>query len=163
MLGSIRWLYLPGEPHIEGDLLGGHGTCVTSKVASSTFGVAKSANIVVVKVSPISGTIQASHYTAAWGVVARDITSRGMQGKAVVITTLSCEQARALNIGNLELIFNPVNPSDLTEDDKATYIAGMREVIELDAVLVAASANRSVSLCFFQPAIVIDISYYGNN
>jgi len=74
MQGSLRWLYLPDQPQIPGDDIG-HGTCVTSKVASPTFGVAKSANIVVVRVSLVNGRIQTSSAIAAWGVVARDIAS----------------------------------------------------------------------------------------
>jgi len=44
MQGSIRWRYLPGDPHIQGDGVG-HGTCVASKVAGTTF--AKNVNIVI--------------------------------------------------------------------------------------------------------------------
>jgi hypothetical protein len=94
MWGSIRWLYLPGEPRIRGDDIG-HGTCVTSKVAGSTFGVAKSANIVVVKAGPVNGRVPPSSAIAAWGVVARDITSKGLQGRAVVTTSTFCEQSKS--------------------------------------------------------------------
>jgi len=52
MQGSLRWLYLPTEPHIQSDAVG-HGTCTTSKVVGPAFGVAKSANIVVVKIQPV--------------------------------------------------------------------------------------------------------------
>jgi len=52
MQGSLRWLYLPTEPHIKSDAVG-HGTCTTSKVVGPAFGVAKSANIVVVKIQPV--------------------------------------------------------------------------------------------------------------
>ena len=90
MYGSIRWLYIPGRAHIEGDD-NGHGTCVASKVASPTFGVAKSANIVVVRVDLVDGKVQMSSVIAAWGVVARDIALSGMQGKAVISAALSCE------------------------------------------------------------------------
>jgi subtilisin family serine protease len=93
MWGSIRWLYLPGKPRIRGDYLG-HGTCVASKVAGSTFGVAKSANIVVVRVDRVNGMVLPSTAIAAWGAVARDITLNGMQGRAVVCSTLGCEQSK---------------------------------------------------------------------
>jgi len=93
MQGRIRWLYLPDEPQIEGDE-NGHGTCVASKVASPTFGVAKSANIVVVKVPPINDSVNVSRYIAALGVIARDIASKNLQTRSVVSTTLSGEQSR---------------------------------------------------------------------
>ena len=94
MQGSIRWLYLPGEPQIEDDE-NGHGTCITSKVASRTFGVAKSANIVIVKIYPIADTIHVSRFIAAWGIVAGDIASTNMQGKAVVSIAVLSEQSRS--------------------------------------------------------------------
>ena len=53
-----------------------------------------------------------------------------------------------MNIGNLELTFNPVFPDTMTENDRTTYIAAMTDVIEFDAVVVAASGNISVSPCF---------------
>jgi len=90
MQGNKRWLYLPGEPHIESDEIG-HGTCVASKVAGPTFGVAKSANIVVVKMQPVAVDLHMSHVTAAWGIVAGDIASMGLRGRAVVLATLSSE------------------------------------------------------------------------
>jgi subtilisin family serine protease len=93
MQGSVRWLYLPGKPQIEDDD-NGHGTCVASKIASPTFGVAKSANIVVVKVDLVNDKIPPSSATA-WGVVARDITLKGLQGKAVVNSATSCEQSKS--------------------------------------------------------------------
>jgi len=94
MQGTIRWLYLPDEPQIQSDEIG-HGTCVASKVASPTYGVAKSANIVVVKVQPIGDWLTVSRIIAAWGVVARDIASRSMQGEAVITYTLSGERSRS--------------------------------------------------------------------
>ena len=92
MQGSIRWLFPPGEPEIENDP-SGHGTCAISKVASPTFGVAKSANIVVVKLSPIDNGIEGSRVLAAWGAVARDIASTNMRGRAVVSIQMGCEQS----------------------------------------------------------------------
>jgi len=92
MQGRIRWLFLPGEPEIENDEIG-HGTCVISKVAGRIFGVAKSVNIVVVKLGPINGRLQGSRVVAAWGVVARDIASTNVQGRAVVASQMGGEQS----------------------------------------------------------------------
>ena len=94
MYGNIRWLYLPGEPHIEGDE-NGHGTCVTSKIVGPTFGVAKSANIVVVRLAQIAGRINVSRVIAAWGAVAGDVASENLQGRAVVINAMGGEQSRS--------------------------------------------------------------------
>jgi len=105
MEGSIRWLYLPEEPQIESDDVG-HGTCVTSKVVGSTFGVAKSASIVIVKIYPIDGVFSMSRITAIWAVVARDVDSNDMVGKAVVSNSLGGEQSRSRINVNLELMFS---------------------------------------------------------
>ena len=93
MQGDIRWLFLPGEPRTQSDDFG-HGTCVTSKVASPTFGVAKTANLVIVKLYPINGHIATSRVITAWAVVAHDIASNNMQGSAVVSIALNGEQSR---------------------------------------------------------------------
>ena len=53
-----------------------------------------------------------------------------------------------------------VYPDGMTEDDKTTYIAGLRDVMDLDVVVVAASGNISVSSCFLRPATMIDASYH---
>jgi len=53
-----------------------------------------------------------------------------------------------LNIGDLELMFIPAYPAAMTEDDKATYIISIGEVIALDAVVIASSGNITVSHCF---------------
>ena len=45
---------------------------------------------------------------------------------------------------NPELTSNPVRPDLLTEDDRTTYTEGIRDVIGLDAVVVAASGNINV-------------------
>jgi len=90
--GRIRWLFLPGEPESESDEIG-HGTCTISKIAGRNFGVAKSVNLVVVKLGPIDGQIEASRVMAAWGAIARDIASTNMQGRAVVSVQMAGEQS----------------------------------------------------------------------
>ncbi len=92
MQGSIRWLYLPGEPRVKRDDFG-HGSCVASKVTGPTFGVAKSANIVVVRLYPIDGAVTVSRVLATWGVIARDILRRNMQRRAVISTSVVGERS----------------------------------------------------------------------
>ena len=92
MQGTIRWLYLPDEPRVKRDDFG-HGSCVASKVTGPTFGVAKSANIVVVRIHPIDDTVTVSRVIATWAVVARDIIRKNMQRRAVVTTSVVGEQS----------------------------------------------------------------------
>ena len=94
MPGSIYWLHLPGDPPNRSDE-DGHGTCVASKVVGPTYGVAKRANIVVVKINEEDQRILISDYIAAWGVVARDMNGHDLWGRAVVTTTLVGEQTRS--------------------------------------------------------------------
>jgi subtilisin family serine protease len=94
MQGRIRWLFLPNEPQTERDETG-HGTCVTSKVTSTTYGVAKNANIVLMMIYPIDDYIAVSRYIEALAIIARDIESKGLQGKVVICSTLNGEQPRS--------------------------------------------------------------------
>ena len=55
--------------------------------------MAKSVNLVLMKLYPIDGMIESSRIIAAWGTVARDITSKNLQGKAVVITAVGGEKS----------------------------------------------------------------------
>jgi hypothetical protein len=64
-------------------------------------------------------------------------------------------------------MFNPVTAmrdrihiAGFSISDQNTYIAGVRELIDLDTVLVVASGNISVSPCFLQSTTVVDTSYY---
>ena len=92
MEGRIRWLFLPGEPNTESDEIG-HGTCVISKIAGRFFGVAKSVNLVVVKLAPVNGRVEGPRVIAAWGAIARDIASTNVQGRAVVSVQMAGEQS----------------------------------------------------------------------
>ena len=101
MQGRIRWLFLPGEPQNESDEIG-HGTCVISKIAGRFMGVAKSVNIVVVKVGPMDGRVSGSRVMAAWAAIARDIASTNMQGRAVISVQMAGEQPGSLNIEKIK-------------------------------------------------------------
>jgi hypothetical protein len=102
--GSIRWLYLPNEPQVESDPVG-HGTCVASKVVGRALGVAKNVNLVVVKAITTSRTIRASQFISTWAMIGRDIQSAGLSGRAVVTTSMGCEQIVYLNM-HLEIRIN---------------------------------------------------------
>jgi hypothetical protein len=72
---------------------------------------------------------------------------------------------QSLEYRNLTLTFNPDTASSdrnyiagFSIRDQNTYIAGITELIDLDAVLVVASMNIGVSPCFLQLTTVIDTS-----
>jgi len=89
MQGGLRWLFLPNGPQNQGDE-DGHGTCVASKVTGQTYGVAKRANLVIVKLP--GRTITMSQWIAAFAVVAGDISLRNLEGRSVVCSTQSGEK-----------------------------------------------------------------------
>jgi subtilisin family serine protease len=90
--GGIRWLYLPDEPPVQSDIHG-HGSCIASKIAGRTVGVAKNANLVIVKAVPRSGIMSPALFIAVWAVVARDIESAELRGRAVISISMGCKQA----------------------------------------------------------------------
>ena len=93
MPGSKRWLKFDEEywqkhavniPNTETDEQN-HGSCVVSKVAGKTYGVAKKVNIVIAKV----GVRQTDTSLAGWYIyllqkVREDILKENLKGKAVV-------------------------------------------------------------------------------
>lgn len=75
-----------------------HGTCVISKVASKDYGVAKKANIVVVKMPSFKDAdgdvhldINADDLLKVFVAVQRDINTKERQGKAVVNMSFQCK------------------------------------------------------------------------
>jgi hypothetical protein len=70
---------------------------------------------------------------------------------------------QCLEYRNLSLTFNPVMASRNNRNyisgfslrDQDTYIEGITELIDLDAVLVVASMNIEVSPCFLQLTTVL--------
>ena len=80
MPGEKRWIFVNQTDDLELDPTG-HGTCVLSKAAGSYFGVARNANIVLVKIP--EPTLR-SDVWAAMAEVSNDISHRRLQGKAVI-------------------------------------------------------------------------------
>ena len=92
MLGKKRWLDIDEEywkkdaviPNTETDEQD-HGSCVLSKAAGITYGVAKKVDVVIAKVGvKQTDTALAGWYIYLLGKVRRDILRRNLQGKAVV-------------------------------------------------------------------------------
>ena len=48
---------------------------------------------------------------------------------------------------------DPVDSGGFTEADRTTYIESLREVIDLDVVVVTSSGNIDVSPCFLRPTV----------
>jgi hypothetical protein len=95
-----------------------------------------------------SDDLSASQFIAAWAVVARDIESAGLSGRAVVTTSMGCEQTVYLNIGKSGLTTALVGSTELTLNDVLTYMQSIRDVINLDVPVVVASGTIDVSFGF---------------
>ncbi|KAL0930100.1 alkaline proteinase [Colletotrichum truncatum] len=90
-VGGKDFLYAPGadkKPTDDYPDIGyPEGTCAASKIFGPQFGVAKKANVVMVKLSGRSGMIGAITMTemlTALALIKNDIHKRGIKGKAVV-------------------------------------------------------------------------------
>ena len=121
----------PGRYTIDERQVGfdNHGTGVATKVVGHTLGVAKKADLVIVKwPTPVGGTVQLYHSSYLDGLrkVADDVTSRqAAAGPTVVVKSV------------LNMSFGV--PS--TPDMDALYVVIMNQLLDLDIVLVAGSGN----------------------
>ena len=88
-----RWIWVPKQNPMEGffdesDGPSQHGTCVLARAGSPGFGVAKKANIVIVRVQTDSTFRE---YLMAIQFVVNDIIQNGLQKNAVVNYSSSCK------------------------------------------------------------------------
>ncbi|KND90970.1 Alkaline protease 1 [Tolypocladium ophioglossoides CBS 100239] len=75
----------------------GHGSHVAGTIAGATFGVAKKANIMAVKVLDAQGRGQNSNILNGMQFVIDDVKKRGIQGKAVMNMSLGGSFSQAMN------------------------------------------------------------------
>ncbi|KAL1875232.1 hypothetical protein Daus18300_003303 [Diaporthe australafricana] len=119
MAKKARWIFggAQADKSVEEDLgADGHGSCAGSKVNGPKYGVAKQANLVVVKASTnIDETLDSLNK------ILEDVRSKKLQGKAVVNFSRSI-----------------ANPSKFTQKMMEYYI---NEMIKEDVVFVTASGN----------------------
>jgi hypothetical protein len=95
MPGTVRWIFVPeviprasdttSESDNDPDR---HGTCVLAMAVSQKFGVAKKANVVIVK---LPADAKASSYYESVQLIENDIVTRRLQGKAVVNYSNGCK------------------------------------------------------------------------
>ena len=62
----------------------GHRSCVSAKVVGPTYGVAKKAKVVMVKLGALSASIFPSYMLKATALMIEDIKKRHLQRKAVI-------------------------------------------------------------------------------
>jgi subtilisin family serine protease len=82
--GKIRWVPKDTPLNKQTDE-GGHGTCVASKAVGNKFGVAKSADLVLVKpVYRDKDRVMEADIIRRFSVINKDVNNYKLQGKAVV-------------------------------------------------------------------------------
>lgn len=88
MPGMKRWIFVPNvDPALSNtfktDVQYGHGTCVLSKAAGVHFGVAKNADVVIVKLPAMAVVPRISYHLDAINRVAEDLVKNQVK-KAVL-------------------------------------------------------------------------------
>lgn len=89
MAKKPRWLFggSQADKSVEEDLFSdGHGSCAGSKVSGPKYGVAKQANLVVVKAD-----MNSDETLDSMNKILQDVRSNELQGKAIVNFSRSCE------------------------------------------------------------------------
>ena len=90
----IEWLFGPltkykdRDTKTDDDIPGGHGTCVASKAIGNTFGAAKQATLVVIK---LADTAMASLLDGLNSVI-RNVTTKGRRGYGIILLTYHLHQ-----------------------------------------------------------------------
>ena len=137
------------EPYQSYTDLGDHGSCVISKAAGLYYGVAKKANIVVVKlVSGITedtkGLFVAASLIKALADVIQDMENRAKEGRPVNGTTV-------VNI-SLGVFWDPTDINDKHWISELEFAISI--LLALDAVIVTAAGNsRVITLIDHDPPI----------
>ncbi|OLN86981.1 Subtilisin-like protease 3 [Colletotrichum chlorophyti] len=91
--GKKGFMYAPGASQEETDFLN-HGSCVASKAAGPTYGTAKEADVIAVK---LPGDLSISAIFTALVEISNDVYQKKLEGKAVVNMSLGSRIPHALS------------------------------------------------------------------
>jgi subtilisin family serine protease len=80
----VRWIYAKNDDQTPTDE-NGHGSCVASKAVGVTYGIAKNANVVIVK---LGATFGISNIIWALQLIINDVGTLGLNGQAVINMSL---------------------------------------------------------------------------
>ncbi|KAI9761037.1 MAG: serine/threonine protein kinase [Chaenotheca gracillima] len=132
MPGNKDWFYVPAGPeeeqadHLKNDPVG-HGSCVISKAAGAKYGVAKKADIGIIKLNKgVDGqfAFYASSGFAALNAILVDIPKKGRKKNVVVISW-------------------GVPYAQIESHQRKVYQGLMAELVQLGVVVVIAAGNRA--------------------
>ncbi|KAG8161763.1 hypothetical protein KVR01_008750 [Diaporthe batatas] len=138
MAKKPRWLFggAQADKSVEEDLgSDGHGSCAGSKVNGPKYGVAKQANLVVVKAS-----INTDETLDGLNKILADVREKKLQGKAIVNFSRSI-----------------ANPSKFTQKMLEYYV---KEMIKEDVIFITASGNDDREEVADGKASALDVDGY---
>ncbi|KAJ3545794.1 hypothetical protein NM208_g2326 [Fusarium decemcellulare] len=135
--GKKRWIFsaqATGEDDPDG-----HGSCCASKAVGKSVGVAKKADLVVVKLKMTSWSL-----LKAWQAVVLDVKENGLQGKAVVSNSKACKYTYISLKPEVALTFALAIGWRVERDEQ--WFIGVLEMLlknleELDVVVVSSAGN----------------------
>ena len=122
----------------------GHGSCVVSRIAGATYGIAKQSNIVIVKVAIVNNELPSSEVLNGLIMIYDDIIAKGLKGKAVVNLSLGGKSVANYLLDN-KLIYQTL------DDEFRNIITNqlgqiIRKFVSSDIVVVTASGSARVCL-----------------
>ncbi|KAL2257586.1 hypothetical protein VTK26DRAFT_9452 [Humicola hyalothermophila] len=145
--------FVPGSPDADED---GHGTHVAGTVAGRTFGVAKRATVVAVKVLDRSGSGYMSYLLRGLDWAVADARKRGVAGRAVVNLSLGGEYTAAVNAGVRAATDAGLTVVVAAGNDNATA-SGYSPGSEATAITVGASDRADMRAYFSNFGGAVDI------
>ena len=146
MHGSKRWLYAQHADEIESDPLG-HGTAMLSKAVGLNHGVAKQADVVIVKMIlgalATSLSMSVSSIISALVLILDDIEQQGLQGKAVI----NCSWGKQMLLSWCSRAETDIGFPELEDVQLGNVVKSMFNYLtrRAQAVVVLAAGNDGVS------------------
>lgn len=127
---GIRWINADDVPGLQRDedRVTGHGTCMASKIAGEFYGVAKTASLVIVKISSSIGS-----FLDALGKIMEDIQQFGKKAN------------RGRTVINVSGTWSaPLGPQAESQPDAARMLKLIAELVEEYEAILVAQAGSSV-------------------
>ncbi|KAL1837147.1 hypothetical protein VTJ49DRAFT_4212 [Mycothermus thermophilus] len=150
----------------------GHGTHVAGTVGGRTVGVARKAQLVAVKVLGADGGGSASSVIAGMDFVARNVTARGIGGKAVMNMSLGGGFSRAINsaVNRVEQagVVPVVAAGNEAQDTSDTSPGSAERAITVGAIdqrndRIAIFSNFGPVVDIFAPGVDVNSAFIGSD
>lgn len=148
MPGEKKWIFIAyGDTGIsdtdkDDNDQRGHGTCVLSKVAGATFGVAKNADVVIVKIPMDFLKEPVSYILDAWSETADDIIKRQVKNAVINMSSGLCIPNISRLLLTITFLGWPVGTVEPEFDDQLKKM--IVDLINYGVIIVLSSGNTGV-------------------